>query len=135
MIGFLHPHLLIYGSLFMKKANVYSHTVQAFIRIISIVAIIILVISNTRRIEFYEIKQLITMYYEFFSFIINCITIILFIIIIIIYPTKLGLLSIIPFLYGSLILIFEPRNNMGIFMFGLSIITLYARGFFNKQKK
>lgn len=100
MIGFLHPHLLIYGSLFMKKANVYSHTVQAFIRIISIVAIIILVISNTRRIEFYEIKQLITMYYEFFSFIINCITIILFIIIII-YPTKLGLLSIIPFLYGS----------------------------------
>lgn len=134
MIGFLHPHLLIYGSLFMKKANVYSHTVQAFIRIISIVAIIILVISNTRRIEFYEIKQLITMYYEFFSFIINCITIILFIIIII-YPTKLGLLSIIPFLYGSLILIFEPRNNMGIFMFGLSIITLYARGFFNKQKK
>lgn len=115
----------------MAKTNVYSHTIQTGIRIISLVAIIILVISNTLRIETYDIKQLISMHYEFFSFIINCITTILFFIIIM-YPTKLGLLSIIPFLYGSLILIFEPQNNMGILMFGLSIITLYARGFFNK---
>lgn len=118
----------------MEKTNVYSHTIQTVIRIISLVAIIILVISNTLRIETYDIKQLISMHYEFFSFIINCITIILFFIVIM-YPTKLGLVSIIPFLYGSLILIFEPQNNMGILMFGLSIITLYARGFFNKHKK
>lgn len=118
----------------MKTANVYSHTVQTFIRIISLVAIIILVISNTNRIETYGVKQLLTMYYEFSSFIINCITIILFIMIMI-FPTKLGLLSLIPFLYGVFILIFEPLNNIGILMFCLSIITLYARGFFNKHKR
>lgn len=119
---------------FMKRTNIYSNTIQIFIRIISLVAIIILVISNTNRIETYGIKQLITMNYEFFSLIINSLSIILFFMIII-FPTKLGLLSIISFLYGVFILIFEPRNNMGILMYGLSIITLYTRGHFNKYKK
>ncbi len=118
----------------MKKINLYSHNIQEIIRIISLISIIILVISNSSRIKTYSINQLITMPYEFFSFIINCITIVLFFLLIL-FPTKLGLLSLIPFLYGSIILLFEPANTMGVFMFGLSIITLYARGFFNKHKK
>lgn len=122
------------GKQLMEKTNVYSYSIQTFIRIISSIAIIILVISNTRRIDAYDIKQLKTMHLEFFSFIINCITIILFFFIII-YPTKLELLSIIPFLYGVIILILEPKNNIGILMFGLSIITLYARGLFIKHKR
>lgn len=118
----------------MKETNIYSKSVHAIIRIISLVATIILVISNTNRIKTYGIKQLITMDYEFFSLIINCIAIILFFVLII-FPTKLSLLSLIPFLYGVFILIFEPYNNLGILMFGLSITTLYARGSFNKHTK
>ncbi|MCQ2583583.1 MAG: hypothetical protein MJ160_06725 [Treponema sp.] len=118
----------------MSKTNVYSPTIQTLIRLISLLAIIILVVSNTVRIETYGIKRLFTVHHEYFTFILNCLTIFLFIGVII-FPTKLGLLSLIPFLYGSLILIFEPRNNMGILMFGLSMLTLYARGFFNKNRK
>lgn len=118
----------------MKETNIYSKSVHAIIRIISLVATIIFVISNTNRIKTYGIKQLITMDYEFFSLIINCIAIILFFVLII-FPTKLSLLSLIPFLYGVFILIFEPYNNLGILMFGLSITTLYARGSFNKHTK
>ena len=78
MTGYLHPPHLIYGNQLMEKTNVYSYSVQTFIRIISSIAIIILVISNTQRINAYDIKQLKTMHLEFFCFIINCITIILF---------------------------------------------------------
>lgn len=117
----------------MKKNLLYLQATQLIIKIISLLAIAILIISNTSRIGQYGIEQLITIKYELFSFIFNCITIILFSILII-FPTKIGLLSIISFLYGSFILIFEPKNNMGILMFVLSIITLYARGIFRKHK-
>ncbi len=119
----------------MKITNsAYSNNLQMFIRFISILATIILIISNTRKIEIYGLRTLINSKLEFFAFVINCISIVLFFLIII-FPTKLGLMSLIPFLYGCIILLFEPANNMGVFIFGLSIITLYARGFFNKHKK
>lgn len=118
----------------MKKNFLYSQSTQIIIRIISLVAIAILVSSNTSRIGRYGIEHLNSNKYELFSFLFNCITIILFSILVI-YPTKIGLLSIIALLYGILILIFEPKNNIGILMFGLSFISLCARGIFNNHRR
>ena len=118
----------------MKKINFYKSNIQVIIRIISLIAIIILVISNTNRVINNDLNQLIEMKYEFVTFLLNCNSITLFFFLII-YPTKLGIISLLAFLYGSQILISEPDNNMGILMFGLSVITLYARGILNKHRK
>lgn len=118
----------------MKKINLYESNIQVIIRIISLIAIIILVISNTNKVINLGFNQLMTLKYEFITFILNCLSIILFFCLII-YPTKLEMISFVAFIYGSQILVFEPQNNMGILMFGLSVITLHARGIFNRHKK
>lgn len=118
----------------MKKANLYSNKTQILIRIISLLATIILVMSNTQRFLNFELQNLLTEKIEFFTFVINSISIILFLIVIL-FPAKMGLFSILSFIYGTIILVFEPENNLGILMFWLSIVTLHARGFFNQKKK
>ena len=118
----------------MKKANLYSNKTQILIRIISLLATIILVMSNTQRFLNFELQNLLTEKFEFFTFVINSISIILFLIVIL-FPAKMGLFSILSFIYGTIILVFEPENNLGILMFWLSIVTLHARGFFNQKKK
>jgi len=117
----------------MKRNPLYSQNIQVAIRIISLISIIILVICNTNQLKNLGIKQLITIKYELLSFVVNCIVIVFFFILSL-FPTKIGILSFNSFLYGTLIIIFEPQNNMGILMMGLSIIILYARGVFNKHK-
>ena len=118
----------------MKKANLYSNKTQILIRIISLLATIILVMSNTQRFLNFELQNLLTEKIEFFTFVINSISIILFLIVIL-FPAKMGLFSILSFIYGTIMLVFEPENNLGILMFWLSIVTLHARGFFNQKKK
>lgn len=118
----------------MKRTNSYSKEMQATIKIFSLIGLIILVISNINRVNIYSFKQLIAVKYEFITFLVNCISIVLFLFVII-YPLKLGILSSISLLYGIMILVFEPMNNIGILMYGLSIMILYARGMFNKRKK
>lgn len=117
-----------------NENNLYSPKIRLFIRIISFIAIMILVSSNLKRVNGFGLKSLYNYPLELFSFIINCISIILFIFVIV-FPAKLAILSLISFIYGVLILLFEPQNNLGILMYGLSIITLYARGTLNKHKK
>ena len=73
----------------MKKANLYSNKTQILIRIISLLATIILVMSNTQRFLNFELQNLLTEKFEFFTFVINSISIILFLIVIII-PAKMG---------------------------------------------
>ena len=90
--------------------------------------------SNTQRFLNFELQNLLTEKFEFFTFVINSISIILFLIVIL-FPAKMGLFSILSFIYGTIILVFEPENNLGILMFWLSIVTLHARGFFNQKKK
>ena len=118
----------------IKKINLYSNRIQLSIRIISLLAIIILVISNTRKIEICGFRTLINSKLDFFAFVINCISLVLFFILIL-FPTKIGILSLVSFLYGATIIIFDPQNNIGILMYGLSIILLHARGTFNSHKK
>ncbi len=124
----------MYGKLNMKKANLYSKRMQIFIRLISLLATIIIVISNTQRFLNFGLQNLLTEKFEFFTFIINSISIILFLIVIL-FPAKMGLFPILSFIYGTIILVFEPENNMGILLFWLSSVTLHARGFFNQKKK
>lgn len=100
----------------MKKANLYSNKTQILIRIISLLATIILVMSNTQRFLNFELQNLLTEKFDFFTFVINSISIILFLIVIL-FPAKMGLFSILSFIYGTIILVFEPENNLGILMF------------------
>ncbi len=118
----------------MKRTNSYSQKMQFIIRIFSLIGLIILVISNINRAINYYFGKLDNLNLELSSFIVNCIAIILFLIEII-YPSKLVLLSSLSLLYAIITLIFEPMNNIGILMYGLSIMILYARGMFNKHKK
>lgn len=114
----------------MKRNPLYSQNTQIVIRITFLISIMILVIANTSQLKNLGIKQLIIIKHELLTFVVNCIAIVLFSL----FPTKIGMLSFISFLYGTLIIILEPQNNMGILMMGLSIIVLYARGVFNKHK-
>ncbi|MBR1638107.1 MAG: hypothetical protein IJ688_01830 [Treponema sp.] len=114
--------------------NLYSKKTRLFIRIISLIAITILVSSNLRRIDVLGLENLNKYPLELLSFIVNLISIVLSIFVIV-FPAKITILSTISFIYGSLILLFEPQNNLGIMMYGLSIIMLYARGTLNKHKK
>ena len=118
----------------MENQILYSKTFQKFIRILSFISIIILLMSVIREISLFGLGTLFSLPVESYAFIIKSISLILFIFVII-FPKKLGLLSFVTFLYSSLILIFEPENNIGTLVYGLSIITLYARGLLNKHKK
>lgn len=82
----------------MKKANLYSNKTQILIRIISLLATIILVMSNTQRFLNFELQNLLTEKFDFFTFVINSISIILFLIVIL-FPAKMGLFSILSFIY------------------------------------
>lgn len=62
----------------MKKVNIYSTGIQLSIRIISLLATIILVISNTRKVIIFGLENLVNYRTDFYGFIINCISIILF---------------------------------------------------------
>lgn len=118
----------------MKKINIYSNGIQLVIRIISLLAIIILVSSNTRKVDFLNLEESQKFNLVLFSFVVNCISIFLFFLLVV-FPTRIEILSLLASLYGITIILFEPQNNMGILMCGLSLMSLYARGMFNKHKR
>ena len=118
----------------MKKINLYSNEIQLTIRIISLFAIIIVIISNTKKVESLGLEELLNSSLELFAFIVNCISTVLFFLLTL-FPTKLEILSLVSFFYGASIILFEPKNNIGILMYCLSLTTLYSRGAFNKYKK
>lgn len=112
----------------MNNYNVYSKKVKTIFRIISSIAILILIISNTNKILFFGLKDLINQRIEFYTLVLNCLAIVLFSLFII-FPSKLGICSGISLLYGSLILVFEPYNNLGILLFFLAVLILDIRGY------
>lgn len=71
---------------------------------------------------------------EIFALILNSVNMVLFCFSAI-FPQKIAIWSVITLIYSVVILVLEPQNNMGLFMFFLAIIILYARGFYNKHKK
>ena len=117
----------------MEKIELYSKKTQTIIRLISLLAIIILIISNIRWVIHLGLRQLLKSY-MLYTLIINFISIILFLLVFF-FPSKLTILSIVSFLYSTVILIFIPDNNLGVLMYGLSVMTLYARGILRKHKR
>lgn len=112
------------------KSILYTQKTNRIIRFIAILAILILIDSDIIKIS----NGLLQSYYEIYSFLINIVAIIFFIIFFI-YPQKLAIFSILAFKYGIEILLFEPQNIMGLFMFFLGVSTLYARGLYNRNRK
>lgn len=119
----------------VKRINIYSPLITKLIRIFSIFAASFLIFTNlhilyTGEISFYynnkEVWKYITVSINFIS--------IIFIILAAIFPKKLGFISIPCFIYAVMILVFEPDNQMGSFMFLLGIEILHIRGYFIKKK-
>lgn len=117
----------------MNKPLYSQKALKAF-KFFSLLGVIILCISNTLRITTIGFQNLTKEKYEFFSLILNYICIILFSAVIL-YPAKIGICCAIAFIDSAIIFIFEPQNNMSIILYFLTIASLYARGFFNKDTK
>lgn len=115
--------------------SLYSRKNLTFIRIVSTLAVLILIISTARILiqgnEFNTYGSIITK--DLGTILLNCSSIICFVILVI-YPEKLMALSIISFMYSLVIFIDEPNNQMGILMSLLCYYTLYIRDFFHKMK-
>lgn len=119
----------------MFISKIYSPKFQLIIRLFSLIAVIILVVSNaymffSQKI-FFDFTKNIEAVFTFFC---NLFSIICFIIVAL-FPVKIGFFSLISFLYSFVILVFEPENPMGIFMYCLGITSLMVRGFFKKHQK
>lgn len=118
----------------MKQKPLYSTKIKNIIKIISLFASFILIISNTTKLIQFGFSGLLKNIYEIISFIENIIIIVLFVLVIF-HPEKIAIFSLISFYYGVSILIYEPKNNISILMYCLSILSLYARGWFNKKRR
>lgn len=119
----------------MIFSKIYTQKTKLFLRLMALIAVIILVIANTYIIlQKEKISFILKDLVSFITLIYNSIVCICFIVVVL-FPTKINFLSIASFLYSVIILVFEPTNPMGIFMYFLCITSLMARGFFLKHKK
>ena len=116
-----------------KRKPFYTKKTLLLFRLFSVISGVILLVSFIRDFYigtlFFSTENLLII----FTFL-KLATIIL-LSIVAIYPYKIGICSIITFLYAVLILFFEPNNTMGLFMYILTVAMLYARGFYNIHKK
>lgn len=118
----------------MKQKLFYSQTTLLLFRLFAIIGIIILSCSNLIRFNTFGYQKLLKNQYELFTFYCNFIFIVLFFIVAI-FPTKIGLCSLIAFLDSIIIFLFEPHSNMGIIMYFIAAASFCARGHFRKHKK
>lgn len=116
-----------------NKKPFYSKNTLLLFRLFSIVSVVILLISFIRDFIIGTLLSKTVFFVIFFTSIkISAITLLSMTSI---FPYKIGFCSIIAFIYSGTIIFTEPSNPMGLFMFILGIISLYARGFFNSHKK
>jgi len=118
----------------MSYQKLYSPKVKKIFRIMALVAIIILVASEILAVTTKGFSGIREDKYQFISCIENLI-IICILTVFAFYPEKIGILSIIAFYYSVRIELVEPENMMGLFMYFLTISSLYARGHFNRNRK
>lgn len=115
--------------------NIYVSKISIFVRIISIVASLFLLITNIlilisgKTHYFYYNKDL----WKYFTVLLNFLVILL-LIIVSVFPTKIGILSIVCFIYAVIIIVFEPENQIGGLLFLSGVELLHLRGFFLKKK-
>lgn len=116
-----------------KKKPFYSKNTLLLFRLFSVMGVVILLISFIR--DFFLGTLFSTTEHFLIAFTFLKLATIILLSIVAIYPYKIGICSIITFLYAVLILFFEPNNTMGLFMYILTVAMLYARGFYNIHKK
>lgn len=118
----------------MEKFNLYSKKARAFFRVVSIIAVCILICSTTYRIASIGLSQLLSTW-DGVSLVAQNVLSALLLLFVAISPNKFGLISIVTFLYALVIIVFDINNPMGMLMYFLGVFTLMARGFLNKNKK
>lgn len=111
----------------------YSQKAKFVFRIFSLIAIVLLALSNTHRFMEFGFENLTKNKLEIFTFCINILNIFLFGIVVC-FPEKIAVCAVIAFIYSVIIFIFEPQNNIALFLYFVSMVCLYARGFFNKHR-
>ncbi len=117
------------------KNFLYSRKIKNLLRILSLVAVVVLLISNI-----FTLLSFIFQYTDKSKF--YCMTsialnsfVIIFFILLIIHPEKIGFISLACILYDFMIYFFEEINPMGCLMYILAMIILYVRGFFERKRK
>ena len=118
----------------MKAKIIYSQKILTIFKIISIFAIIILLAADISILYYTDLNTISKTPTKIFTLIINTTSIILFTVIIF-HPEKIGITSIICFLYSSYILFKEPENNIGLLFYFLTFFSSQTRGFFVNKKK
>ena len=116
-----------------KKKPFYSKKTLLLFRLFSVMGVVILLISFIR--DFFLGTLFSTTEHFLIAFTFLKISTIILLSIVAFYPYKIGICSIVVFIYAVLILVFEPNNTMGLFMYILTVAMLYARGFYNIHKK
>lgn len=116
-----------------KKKPFYSKKTLLLFKLFSVMGVVILLISFIR--DFFLGTLFSTTEHFLIAFTFLKISTIILLSIVAFYPYKMGICSIVAFIYAVLILVFEPTNTMGFFMYALGITSLYARGYYNSQRK
>ncbi len=117
------------------KNYFYGKKQKIIIRIISVIAVIILLIANIKRIIIFLNLNNNKLDFDTLNLsVLNLLSLVLFVLIFF-YPEKYSLISLACFFYTIYIFWEETKNPMGILMFDLGTIILIFRGFFKKHKK
>lgn len=119
----------------LGDSSLYSTKIQKGIKLISLFAFILLLISNF--VKIYSIIK--NNYSDQLSFLVIVIIINFLLcnicVVLLFFPSKLELISICSILYSYIIVWEEAENPVSIFLFILGIVLLLFRGFFNRGKK
>ena len=115
----------------MKRNSFYTKKALHCFRIISLICAILLVsveVWSFFQGALREIRLGTNIdFYDIFNHCLNFLSI-LFFVFVFFLPQKFGLTSIIAFIYATSIIPFEQENYMGIMMFFLGTVILFARG-------
>lgn len=103
-----------------------------FYRIISLIALVILCVSETR-VCYFAINERFLRPERLYVLVVDSVGIIICVMILI-KPRFFILTSILAFIYSVFIIYGEPINKMGLFMFYLAIAILWSNGFFKKER-
>ena len=116
-----------------KKKPVFSKLNLLCFRLFAIIAISILIITTIINILYNDFLS--TSNFVLFCFDVFNLLAIILLFVVVIFPHKIGICSVISFLYSITIIFTEPSNVMGLFMFILGVSSCYARGYYNTHRK
>ncbi|MBQ5400841.1 MAG: hypothetical protein IIU15_06430, partial [Treponema sp.] len=114
------------------KNFIYSKKTKVSIKIVSIIAMLILVLANfSKLVNLFsgKVKN------DFFFWFISNLLIMGLFVFVVIYPHKFSLIALACLFYAVSIIPYEQFNPMGVLMFDLAMVILNIRGFFRAHAK